>query len=99
MKTSATAPRGINKFGLALVLAAATVVFTQSAFTQTQASGAYRYSPSMAQQDWNSPGLDQDPANYSLIGSGPVDCQNTEKICSYDLVDGQFVQNSKGTLQ
>lgn len=92
------AVKGINKFGLALVLAAVTLVATQSAFTPKSIHGAYRYNPT-TQQDWDSESIDQEPSNYSLMGSGPVDCQNTDKICSYDLVNGEFVQNSKGTLQ
>lgn len=99
MNTLINAFKGINKFGLALILGAAILVASQSAFTPKSLHGAYRYNPSLTQQDWDSETIDQMPANYSPVESGPVDCQNTDKICSYDLIDGEFVQNSKGTLQ
>ncbi len=99
MKTLITAFKGINKFGLALILAAVALVATQSAFTPKPVHGAYRYNPSLEQQDWDSENIDQEPSNYSLVGGGPVDCQNTDKICTYDLINGEFVQNSMGTLQ
>jgi len=93
--------KGINIFGLALVLIASAIMITQSAFTPSKRAGAYRYDPLLTQQDWNSTSLDQNSAHYSLIGSTPVDCQDTDKICTYDYdADNEaFVQNSKGTFQ
>ena len=96
MKTLINAFKGINKFGLALALAAVTLVATQSAFTAKRV-GLYYYTPAM-QQSWTAPGdpaPDQTAGNYQLIGSQDNQCSDVDVACTYDLIDGEFVFSTR----
>ncbi|TCD07675.1 hypothetical protein EZ449_14160 [Pedobacter frigidisoli] len=84
--------KGANRFGIAAILVAGVMAFSFK--PDARRLGALRYNP--APQTWNAT-LDQTPGNYSTIGSpSSVSCTDSDKICTYDLVDGEYVQSTKG---
>lgn len=84
--------KGANRFGIAAILVAGVMAFSFK--PDAKRLGAYRYT--QLAQEWDST-LDQDVNHYALITSpGTVSCTESSKICTYDLVEGEYVQSTQG---
>lgn len=82
MKTLLNALKGINKLGLVLVLVAATLVFTQSAFKSSTAV-RYQYMNNTATN------IDQVSSWQQITGTEPT-CDNEEDLPCVIEVDGSL---------
>lgn len=85
--------KGANKFGIAAILVAGVMAFSFK--PDVKRLGAYRYT--QPAQQWNNSTLDQDASHYTMVSSPEsVSCNQSDKICTYDLIGGEFVQSTQG---
>lgn len=65
-----------------------------SSFTSAKRATLYFYNQT-TQQAWNS-SLDQTSSHYTQVSDDA--CQASTNVCTYVIVNGQFVQNEEGTF-
>jgi len=83
MKTLLNALKGINKFGLVLLLVAATLVVTQSAFMSNKSAQLYYYdSGNNVWQNAGSLHEDSTPDGNGDYDPNSFRCEDEEQICS-----------------
>lgn len=85
--------KSANKFGIAAILVAGVMAFSFK--PDAKRVDRYRYTEP-TQQNWDSGTLDQNAGHYTLITEASPTCNLSEKICTYELVDGAFAQATKG---
>ncbi|MEO7213904.1 hypothetical protein ABIB62_004557 [Mucilaginibacter sp. UYP25] len=88
--------KNFKQIAFGLLVGAMAIGF--SAFTTAKSAkfaGAYYYNQA-AQQPWGVTVADQTSSHYTMISGQTYSCEQSSNICSYDLVGGKFVQNSKG---
>lgn len=92
--------KNFQKLALSLVIAGLAIGF--SAFTSSEKVNNFapKYYFNGSPEAWSSPGTiaaDQTPAHYTAITpSTTYSCQNLDVVCTYDLVGGKYVLNSRG---
>lgn len=85
--------KGANKFGIAAILVAGVMAFSFK--PDPKRVGTYRYTQP-TQQNWSATMLDQNASHYEPISASTASCEPSDKICSYDLVNGEFVKSTQG---
>lgn len=91
--------KNFQKFALGLMVAIMAIGFSAFTSKNVKVAGTYYYNQATP-QNWspsNALPSDQVSTHYTLI-QGTPSCEPSEKICTYDLVGGKYVQSTQGTF-